>query len=107
VISSFSGKAKIVQDREVIKKHWSSVTSAWFGDLGDGVHKGDANDPRVSIIEVVPDEIRFWYPTATSVGRAMEIAVAAATGNTAAPGELHTITKDEVSCTSFIFQGIL
>jgi hypothetical protein len=31
---------------------------AWFGDLGDGVHKGDENDPRISLIEVTPDEVR-------------------------------------------------
>lgn len=30
---------------------------AWFGDLGDGVHKGDEDDPRVSVIEVVPENV--------------------------------------------------
>jgi len=71
-------------------------TSAWFGDLKDGVHKGDANDPRVSIIQVIPDEIRYWYSTKGKIGRAAEIGVHAITGKTATPGELRTITKDEV-----------
>jgi hypothetical protein len=72
------------------------MTVAWFGDLGDGVHKGDFNDPRVSIIEVIPDEIRFWYPTKGKIGLAVDIAIAAVTGNAAAPGKMHTITKEEV-----------
>ena len=70
--------------------------SAWFGDLGDGVHKGDENDPRVALIEVIPDEIRYWVATRGTVGRTIDIAVSAMTGKGAAPGELRTITKDEV-----------
>ncbi|KAF8160678.1 hypothetical protein B0H34DRAFT_795562 [Crassisporium funariophilum] len=97
--ASFSGKAKVTQDRELIKKHFSVATSAWFGDLKDGVHKGDANDPRVAVIQVVPDEIRYWYPTKGKVGRAMEIATDALTGKTSSPGELRTITKQEISLT--------
>jgi hypothetical protein len=64
--------------------------------LKDGVHKGDADDPRVSIIHVIPDEIRYWYSTKGTVGRAVEIGVSAMAGKTATPGELRTITKDEV-----------
>lgn len=71
-------------------------TSAWFGDLGDGIHKGDKNDPRVAVIEVIPDEIRYWIATRGKVGQAVDIAVSAVTGHTAAPGELRTITKAEV-----------
>ncbi|KAH9935701.1 uncharacterized protein B0H18DRAFT_951167 [Fomitopsis serialis] len=55
--ASYAGIAKISQDREKIAKHWSSATAAWFGDLKDGVHKGDQLDPRVAVIEVIPEEI--------------------------------------------------
>ena len=74
-----------------------SRTAAWFGDLGDGVHKGDQHDPRVAPIEVVPDEIRYWVATRGAVGRALDVAVSAVTGRSAAPGDLVTISKDEVS----------
>jgi len=67
--------------------------------LKDGVHKGDANDPRISIIQVIPDEIRYWYSTKGTVGRAIEIGVSALTSKTATPGELRTITKDEILLT--------
>ncbi|KAI0821685.1 hypothetical protein BC628DRAFT_1329112 [Trametes gibbosa] len=94
--ASYAGIAKVSQDKEKIAKHWSRATSAWFGDLKDGVHKGDQNDPRVAVIEVIPDEIRYWVATRTKVGQAVDIAVSAVTGHTAAPGELRTITKAEI-----------
>lgn len=71
--------------------------SAWFGDLKDGVHKGDENDPRVAIIEVIPDEIRYWIATKGTVGRALETGIHAVTGGVSVPGELRTITSAEVS----------
>lgn len=70
--------------------------SAYFGDLKDGTHKGDENDPRISVIEVIPEEIRYWMPTKGAVGRAIDAGVGAMTGRTSAPGELRTISKGEV-----------
>ncbi|PIL35905.1 hypothetical protein GSI_01565 [Ganoderma sinense ZZ0214-1] len=100
--ASYAGKARISQDKDKIAKHWSPTTAAWFGDLGDGVHKGDQNDPRVAVIEVIPDEIRYWIATRGSVGRTVEVAVGAMSGRTAAPGELRTISKDEIQ----LLQGL-
>lgn len=54
---SVCGEAKVHQNRDQIKKLWSPATKAWFGDLGDGTHKGDENDPRVAVIEVIPDSV--------------------------------------------------
>jgi hypothetical protein len=39
--------------------------TSYFGDLNDGVHHGNEDDPRVSIIEVVPTEIRYWVAICT------------------------------------------
>ncbi|PCH43390.1 hypothetical protein WOLCODRAFT_103445 [Wolfiporia cocos MD-104 SS10] len=94
--ASYSGTARITQDREKISRHWTSALAAWFGDLGDGIHKGDQHDPRVALIEVIPDEIRYWTATQGAIGRAVDVAVSAVTGKTAAPGELRTITKAEI-----------
>ena len=71
--------------------------AAYFGDLGDGVHKGDENDPRVIAIEVVPDEIRYWIATSGAISRTVQTAFAAVTGKGTAPGELREITAPEVS----------
>lgn len=35
-----------------IKQIHSKIVSAWFGDLGDGVHTGGPEDPRMSLIEI-------------------------------------------------------
>jgi len=100
--ASYCGVAQITQDKDKIAKHWSAATAAWFGDLGDGIHKGDQHDPRVALIEIVPDEVRYWVVTKGKAGRAMDIAISTVTGKGAAPGELRTITKDEIA----LIQGL-
>jgi general stress protein 26 len=37
-----------------IKEVWSRASSIWFGDLGDGVHTGKPEDPRMKLIEIQP-----------------------------------------------------
>ena len=116
--ASYSGIARVSQDKALIDKHWSSMcvllpltriradhcprTSAWFGDLGDGIHKGDQNDPRVAVIEVIPDEVRYWLSTANIATKMADIVASAVTGKVAAPGQLVTLTHDEV-CLSCIY----
>jgi len=94
--ASFSGIARVIDDRSVIKKHWSSCIASYFGDLGDGIHKGDENDPRVAAIEVIPDEVRYWLATSGTISRGVQEIAAAARGTVTIPGELRTITKDEI-----------
>ena len=84
-------------------------TSAWFGDLGDGIHKGDQNDPRVAVIKVVPEEIRYWLSTSNTL-RAREAyfadratqAVSGATMTTQSTSVLHTI-QAEVLLANYFF----
>lgn len=71
--------------------------AAYYGDLGDGVHTGKDDDPRISIIEVIPTEIRYWVATSGQLGRAINVAVGAVTGKGSAPGELRMLTSAEVS----------
>ncbi|KAG8802548.1 hypothetical protein FRC17_006391 [Serendipita sp. 399] len=94
--ASIAGTASISRDQELIKKLWSPFISGYFTDLGDGVHKGDATDPRVSVIKVVPREIRYWVSNTGAVGRALEHAKGAITGKLTAPGEIRTITEQEL-----------
>ncbi|KIM29658.1 hypothetical protein M408DRAFT_328527 [Serendipita vermifera MAFF 305830] len=94
--ASIAGRASITRDQALIEKLWSPQVGAYFTDLGDGVHKGDKHDPRVSVICVTPTEIRYWVSNSTAVGRAYEHAKGAVTGKVATPGELRTITPDEL-----------
>ncbi|KAM0789302.1 hypothetical protein ACM66B_000142 [Microbotryomycetes sp. NB124-2] len=94
--ASAAGKALIVTDNDQIKSIWNPAVKAWFGDLGDGKHTGDYNDPRVAVIRVEPEEIRYWYKTSTAIGQAFEVAKGAITGETAAPGVLRTLGKQDL-----------
>lgn len=49
----------MLKDVETIKEMWSPNLKSWFGDLKDGKHMGDWDDPRVAVIQVVPSEIRY------------------------------------------------
>jgi len=94
--ASYSGRARVTQDKELIHKHWSSCVTGYIGNLGDGVHKGDEGDPRVAVIEVVPDEIKYWISKQSRISRAVQVTVGAAVGKATAPGELQTISKEEI-----------
>jgi len=94
--ASVSGKARLTQDRKLIREHWSTFISAYYSDLGDGIHTGKEDDPRVTIIEVIPDQIRYWVATSGSIGRAVNVAVGAVTGHGKAPGELRTLSNAEI-----------
>ena len=60
--------------RGPIKDHRSSAIST-LNDLKDGLHKGEADDPRISLIEIVLDEIRYLYLSKGDVGLALEIPI--------------------------------
>jgi general stress protein 26 len=112
--ASVSGVAKISQDKDLIKKFWSSTfvcdpctlcdtyakcsnrITSFFGDLKDGKHDGSSDDPRVSLIEVVPSEIHYWVSTSSSISRTAEITYGALTGKARAPGEPRMISDAEV-----------
>lgn len=52
---SISGEATTTSNEDPrIKEFYTSTISAWFGDLGDGVHDGTWKDPRMTLIEVKP-----------------------------------------------------
>lgn len=93
--ASFSGLAKVIEDRSVIKKHWNPRISAYFGDVDDS-HRGDENDPRVVVIEVVPNEVRYWLAKSGSISRGVQEVVQTVRGEVSIPGELRTITAEEI-----------
>lgn len=90
-----------------IKDLWNPTIKAWFGDLGDGKHTGDIEDPRVGVIRVVPDEIRLWVKRESSIRQAFEVAKGAVTGETASPGDLLIISASDVSDKHQMFYGTL
>lgn len=67
------------------------------------MHKGDETDPRVAVIEVIPDEIKYWISEQSAISRTIQVATSAVMGKATAPGKLRTIHKEEVGVTRAIF----
>lgn len=70
--------------------------SAWFGDIGDGVHDGGPEDPRMALIEVQSKYIAYWRRTTGAVGFVKEIAGATLTGGVANTGDMRELQETEI-----------
>lgn len=94
---SVTGTATTVSNSDPrIKELYSSSLSAWFGDLGDGVHTGTAEDPRMTLIEVKSKYISYWKSTVTTLGFAKEVALGAMTGKVANTGVLRQFLEEDI-----------
>ena len=94
--ASVSGLATVVTDRSVVKEHYSPTLKAWLGDLGDGVHDGSENDPRIGVIRVKTVTATYSLVAKNFLARVADIAQGAITGQTAQPNSLREISESEV-----------
>ncbi|KAG7287589.1 BLI-3 blue-light-inducible Bli-3 protein [Staphylotrichum longicolle] len=95
--ASVSGKANVVTDRDLVKKHYAPHLKAWLGDLGDGVHDGGENDPRIGIIRVKMTTAHYAISQKTIIGQMAQIAQGVVTGKPAAVNKLRELSEAEVS----------
>ncbi|KAK4641091.1 BLI-3 blue-light-inducible Bli-3 protein [Podospora bellae-mahoneyi] len=95
--ASVSGTTEVITDRELVKKHYKPHLKAWVGDLGDGVHDGSANDPRIGIIRVKMATAHYAISHKNIAGRLTEVAKGVVTGDTAVVNKLREISEEEVS----------
>lgn len=94
---SITGEATTTSNEDPrIKDLYSIGLSAWFGDLGDGVHNGTAEDPRMALIEVRAKYISYWKATVGTLGFLKEVGVAAATGKVANTGVLRQLLEEDI-----------
>lgn len=85
--ASITGQCQTLDNSDPrIKELYNPAISAWFGDLGDGVHNGTPDDPRMALIEVKATYIAHWKTTSSTLGYMKEVAVGAATGRVAQTG---------------------
>ena len=75
---------------------YSKGTSAWFRDLGDGVHTGTAEDPRMALIEVKAKYVSYWKCTRTCVGFVKEVTQASLQGKVANTGMMRQLTEEDL-----------
>jgi len=69
---SVKGEVKVHSDRQSIEELWSPMAGAWF-------EKGK-EDPRVSVLEVIPNEAFYWDTKSNRFVSFLKITAAAATG---------------------------
>ena len=94
---SVSGTVTVASNEDPrIKEIYSKGTAAWFGDLGDGVHTGGPEDPRMALIEVKAKYISYWKSTVTSVGFLKEVAQATIQGKVADTGVLRHLMEQDI-----------
>lgn len=84
-------------DCELVKKTYSSALKAWLGDLGDGVHDGSENDPRIGIIRVKTTTVTYSLVSGNFITRATEIAQGVLTGKPAHVSKLREISAEDVN----------
>lgn len=68
VYVSLSGKANLIDDRELIDKYWSPFVAAWFPDGKD--------DPDVALLEIKIEFGEHWKAKESKVFQLYEIAKA-------------------------------
>ncbi|EMR67307.1 putative protein bli-3 protein [Eutypa lata UCREL1] len=95
--ASFAGDTTIETDRAVIRKYYSPTLKAWLGDLGDGMHDGSENDPRIGIIRVKTQSITYAVTDKMLLGRLAEVARGTLTGEVASVNKLREIGEDEIT----------
>ncbi|KAL8797278.1 MAG: hypothetical protein Q9195_000431 [Heterodermia aff. obscurata] len=95
---SITGEVTVTSnDESKVKEVYHKGTNAWFGDLGDGVHTGGPEDPRMTLIEVKAKYIAYWkHNTSTSLGFVKEVTQASLTGQVADTGLNRQFTEEDI-----------
>jgi general stress protein 26 len=76
---SVSGRGHVSTDRELIRKYWNPMASAWFPNGLD--------DPQLALIEITTDSAQYWDATDSTMRYFWEVARANLTGKEPDLGE--------------------
>ncbi|KAL2220699.1 hypothetical protein M432DRAFT_630451 [Thermoascus aurantiacus ATCC 26904] len=95
--ASVSGSASILAGPEIVHKYYTPTLKAWLGDLGDGVHDGGPNDPRIGVIRVEAKLATYVLAARGAIGRAMEAAKGTAEGETPAVNKIRELSAEELA----------
>ncbi|KAF4984853.1 hypothetical protein FZEAL_6 [Fusarium zealandicum] len=94
--ASIAGSASVDTDRGLVAKHYTPTLKAWLGDLGDGVHDGSENDPRIGVIRVKTVSSTYSLVSKNVFSRAADIASSTVTGKPASPNSLRELSEGDV-----------
>ena len=91
-----SGTAEVLGDRNVVEKYYSPVFKAWLGDMGDGIHDGGPQDPRIGIIKVNVVSASYSLNKKGVIGTAIDIAKGVTSGTVPSIAKVREISAQEV-----------
>ena len=95
---SLTGEAVTISNEDArIKDLTNKMVSAWFGDLGDGVHTGKAEDPRMTLIEIKPKYVIYYQTEVSKMGMMKEVGQAAMTGKVAQTGVVRELYEADLT----------
>ncbi|KZF25194.1 putative BLI-3 blue-light-inducible Bli-3 protein [Xylona heveae TC161] len=94
--ASISGEASIVTDRATVQKYYSETLKAWLGDLGDGVHDGGPEDPRIGIIKVKAHTVTYCISRKGIIGSSIEFAKGLVKGDVPVINKIREISVEEL-----------
>ena len=95
--ASISGTAKIVSDADTVQKYYSPQLRAWLGDMGDGVHDGGPNDPRIGVIKVEAKLATHVAAKRGILGRAVETVKGSVKGDVPAINSIRELSMAELA----------
>jgi general stress protein 26 len=90
---SVSGRARLVQDRNVIRDRYQADWRAWLGDEG-GVRDGGPDDPRIVLIEVDAEHATYFKGTVPRAIAAFRVLKGMVTGEAPKVGAKREIEGD-------------
>lgn len=93
---SVSGRARVTQDRTLIRQLYKPDWKAWLGDEG-GDRDGGPDDPRIALIEVQAESAAYLKSTEPRLISLFKVAKAIATGNPPDVGEAGQLNADELA----------
>ncbi|KAJ3151539.1 hypothetical protein HDU89_001982 [Geranomyces variabilis] len=94
---SVSGTATISQDKAKIAELYQPDLKAWFGDLGDGIHNGEVNDPRIALVFVKAESVHYQMQNKSTPRVLFEIVRGSLTGERPAVGPLRELGASELA----------
>jgi general stress protein 26 len=92
---SVSGRARVTQDRALVRELYQADWKAWLGDEG-GDRNGGPDDPRIALIEVQADSAYYLKSTQPRLIALFNVAKAIATGEPPKVGDMGKLDRTEL-----------
>lgn len=102
--ASVSGTASLIADQDV-KKYYSPALKTWLGDLGDGVHDGGPDDPRIGVIKLEAKFVTYVVNTKGMIRQVVETMKSAPKGEVPSINSIRELNTEELVECEYLVVG--